>query len=133
MFHVKHFSKVKCKNVSCETLRKEGKHMITRNGVCYDLTITPYSFRVDNLTYMFSSKPHLDKFKNKYKENRDTINESLQRRFNYEIEVNLLADIVLYRKIETRGFLIVTNEGKELCQKSLKFGGGKVTFTNSNE
>jgi hypothetical protein len=107
--------------------------MITRNGVCYDLNISSYRHKVGGLTYVFSSQLHLEKFKSKLKENRDIINYSLTKRFNYSVDVSQLADIVLYRKIETRGFLIVTTEGNELCQKSLKFGGGKVTSQTSNE
>lgn len=102
--------------------------MITRNGVCYDLSISPYRYTVNGLTFMFSSKTHLDKFKKKLKENRDIINYSLTRRFNISVNVSQLADIVLYRKIETRGFLIVTGEGKELCQNSITFIGGEVTI-----
>ena len=107
--------------------------MITRNGVCYDLNISSYRYKVGNLTFVFSSQLHLDKFKKKLKENRDIINYSLSKRFNLHVDVTELADIVLYRKVETRGFLIVTGEGNELCQKSLKYVGGKVTLPNSNE
>ena len=102
--------------------------MITRNGVCYDLSISPYRYTVDGLVYMFSSKPHLDKFKKKLKENRDIINYSLSKRFNVGVDVSQLADVVLYRKIETRGFLIVTVEGKEICQNSITYTGGEVTI-----
>lgn len=100
--------------------------MISRNGVCYDLSISSYKHTVNGLTFAFSSKLHLDKFKKKLKENRDIINYSLTKRFNVSVDVSQLADIVLYRKIETRGFLIVTREGKELCQNNITFGGGEV-------
>lgn len=100
--------------------------MISRNGVCYDLSISSYKHTVNGLTFVFSSKLHLDKFKKKLKENRDIINYSLTKRFNVPVDVSQLADIVLYRKIETRGFLIVTCEGKELCQNNITFGGGEV-------
>lgn len=119
MFHVKHSEGV--------------KRVITRNGVCYDLTISSYRHTVNGLTFVFSSKLHLDKFKKKLKENRDIINYSLTKRFNIHVDVSELADVVLYRKIETRGFLIVTSEGNELWQNNLKFVGGKVTLQNSNE
>lgn len=102
--------------------------MITKNGVCYDLKISPYRLTQGNLTFVFSSKPHLDKFKKKLRENRDIINYSLSKRFNFHIDVSQLADIVLYRKIETRGFLIVTAEGNELCQDNITFGGGEATI-----
>lgn len=49
------------------------------------------------------------------------------------VDISELADVVLYRKIETRGFLIVTSEGKELCQKSLLYYGGTVKPKNSKE
>lgn len=101
--------------------------MITKNGVCYDLTISSYRYTKDNLTFVFSSQLHLDKFKKKLKENRDIINYSLTKRFNFNVDVSQLADVVLYRKIETRGFLIITPDGNELCQKSLLFVGGKMT------
>lgn len=104
--------------------------MITRNGVCYDLSISPYRWTNGELTFMFSSKPHLDKFKKKMKENRDIINYSLSKRFNFTVNVSELADVVLYRKIETRGFLIVTREGKELCPNNIRFDGGEVTIQN---
>ena len=115
-------------NVSRET--KAGEKMITRNGVCYDFNISEYRHTENGLTFVFSSQLHLDKFKNKLKENRDIVNYSLTKRFNFSVDVAQLADIVLYRKIETRGFLIVTNEGKELWQTSnIKFVGGQVMPT----
>jgi YHS domain-containing protein len=104
--------------------------MITKNGVYYDLTKSTYTYKDGGLTYVFSSKLHLDKFKKKLKENRDIINYSLSKRFNVNVKVSQLADIVLYKKIETRGFLIYTVEGKEICQESVTFVGGEVTTQN---
>lgn len=100
--------------------------MISRRGVVYDLTISPYRCTVDGLTFVFTSQLHLDKFKHKVKENRDIINYSLSKRFNINVDVSQLADVVLYRKIETRGFLIVTDEGKEICQNRITYVGGEV-------
>lgn len=106
--------------------------MLTRNGVCYDFKLSQYRATVDGTTYVFSSQLHLDKFMSKYRDNRETVNRSLSNRFNVHVDVSALADIVLYKKIETRGFLIVT-EDKELWQnKSLKYVGGQVTPLNSN-
>jgi YHS domain-containing protein len=104
--------------------------MKTRNGVYYDLTHSCYRVTVDGLTFVFSSKSHKDKFKKKLKENREIVNYSLTKRFKLTVNVSQLADIVLYRKIETRGFLILTNEGNSICQKSVKFVGGKVIMPN---
>lgn len=104
--------------------------MISKNGVVYDLSISPYRHTTGGLIYVFSSQLHLDKFKRKLKENRDIINYSLTRRFNMTVNASQLADVVLYRKIETRGFLIVTVEGKQLCQDNITYGGGVVTIQN---
>lgn len=104
--------------------------MMTKNGVCYDLTKSIYHYKIGNLTFVFSSQLHLDKFKKKYKENRDIINYSLTKRFNFTVNVSQLADIVLYRKIETRGFLIIADDGKHLCQKSIILNGVEVTIQN---
>lgn len=106
--------------------------MLSRNGVFYDLQVSTYRTKVDGLTFVFSSKLHLEKFKKKYRENRDIVNYSLSRRFGVAVDVSQLADVVLYRKIETRGFLIVTNEGNELWLETLRYVGGKATFKNSN-
>lgn len=100
--------------------------MITRDGVCYDLAISPYKTTINGLTFVFSSKLHLDKFKQKIKENRDIINYSLSKRFKVNVDVSKLADVVLYRKVETRGFLIITGEGKEICQRNITYVGGEV-------
>lgn len=107
--------------------------MITRNGVCYDLQMSPYRYTKDGLTFVFSSQIHLDKFKMKYKENRDIVNYSLTKRFKMNVNASQLADVVLYRKVETRGFLIVTAEGKTLCQKSLVYNGWRVTTQIFND
>lgn len=104
--------------------------MKTRNGVFYDLKHSTYRHEENGLTFVFSSKNHLEKFKKKILENREKINYSLSNRFNFNIDVSVLADIVLYNKIETRGFLIVSKGGTELCQRSITYGGGIVTFKN---
>lgn len=106
--------------------------MFTRNGVCYDLQKSTYRTTVNGLTFVFSSRLHLDKFKKKLHENRDIINYSLTRRFNVTVDVSQLADIVLYKKIETRGFLIVTNEGTELWLENLICGGVKAMQKSYN-
>lgn len=100
--------------------------MKTRNGVCYDLTLSDFIYESEGVQYVFSSQLHLDKFKAKKKENRDIINYSLSRRFNLPVNVNHLADMVLYRKIETRGFLVFS-EGTRLCQEDITYIGGRVT------
>lgn len=105
--------------------------MISRNGVYYDLSKSDYKYSVNGITFVFSSLLHLQKFKKKYKENRIKINSSLTNRFGMYVDVSALADMVLYKKIETRGFLVVCDEGYEIWEKEhIIFGGGKMTKRN---
>lgn len=101
--------------------------MRTRNGVYYDLNKSIYKHTCNGLTFIFSSRLHLNKFIDRQKEHRKAINASLSNRFNIMVDFPLLADIVLYRKIETRGFLVIDKEGNKLCQRHLKCGGESVT------
>lgn len=107
--------------------------MITRNGIFYDLTNSHYKHKIEDLTYVFSSKLHLEKFVKKLQENRDIINYSLSKRFGYSVDVSQLADLVLYKKIESRGFLIISDRGNSLCKDHIKYAGGKVTIKTLEE
>ena len=104
--------------------------MMTRNGIVYKLELSPYTVTVDDTTFYFSSKNHLEKFTEKLTENREVIGYSLSKRFGFSINIKLLADIVLYSKIETRGFLINRKGVNYLCKKDIILSGGKVTKKN---
>ena len=57
--------------------------------------------------------------------NRDWLNDSMTRRFKFNMSLDVLADFSLYRKIETRGFLIIdesTGVAYE-CPESIEFRG----------
>ena len=107
---------------------------MTRGGVEYNLNISPYRYTNDvGLTFVFSSKYHLEVFKNKQTENRKRLNESLSNRFNYYVEFNVLADCVLYKQIEQRGFLILKDGENYSCQNIVKFVGEKATKKNLHD
>jgi hypothetical protein len=103
--------------------------MKTRNGIYYDMTKSPYRIKPPdtNLTFVFSSDLHLTKFEEQYKANRNEFNMKYSVRFRLDIDMKVLPDILLYKKIETRGFLIVDEGGQMICQENLKLTGGKVT------
>ena len=86
---------------------------ITAHGVCYDLEETPYRYEWRGITYCFSSIPHLNKFKREVRKRELWLNDSLSRRFGVTVSLELVADIQLYRQVETRGFYILTNDGAE--------------------
>lgn len=109
--------------------------MLTRGGVCYDLVKTPFEStqRYTNqgeMVFKFSSEYNLNNFNNKFKENREKINTSLSKRFNLNINCDLLADIKLYEKIEKRGFLIVGESESIECLNNTTLDGMITTTRN---
>lgn len=99
---------------------------LTKCGVAYDLEISPYRVMVEGYTYVFSSRMHLNKFKDKLNANRERINKSLTVRFNFPVAINVLCDVTLYERIESRGFLILTETGEKLWQNQYQLNGAKL-------
>jgi hypothetical protein len=102
--------------------------MLTRNGVCYNLKISPYKFRINNVRFVFSSQLHLEKFKVGYLENRNIMNKKITERHGVETNLTLFCDIAFYKKIETRGFLLQLDTGEYVCQEKVQLDGEKVTL-----
>lgn len=85
----------------------------TRGGVWYDLAESPISYEWRGLTYRFSSESHRSKFVREVRKRELWLRDSLSRRFRCTVELDVMADIQLYSQVETRGFLVVTNDGAE--------------------
>lgn len=82
------------------------------------------------MTFVFSSDLHLVKFEEQYKEHRAEQEMKFKARYRFEIRLNNLFDLVLYKKIETRGFLVITEGGQKICRENLLLSGEKVTPKN---
>jgi hypothetical protein len=106
--------------------------MKTRNGIYYDLTLSTYKFKVPdtNITFVFSSDLHMMKFEDQYKANRNDHNLKLKARFRINVDMKVMPDVLLYKKIETRGFLMVNEGGHRICQEQLILIGEKATLKN---
>jgi len=78
----------------------------SRSNVYRILSESPFTHEEENIKFFFASQNHLDSFTEKKEENRNSINGSLSNRFKMAISLNVLADITLYSKIETRGFYL---------------------------
>lgn len=104
--------------------------MMTRNGIVYNLNLSPYIFGINDTMFCFSSKNHLEKFTEKLQENRELISYSLSKRFGFNINVTLLADINLYAKVESRGFLIKHRGESYTCKKDIILSGATLTKKN---
>ena len=112
--------------------------MLTRNGIAYNLKLSPYEFLVnysngESIKYKFSSLLYKDNFTKKIDNNRETINGSLSKRFGIDISNDILCDLKLYSSIEKRGFLIETEEGSYQCLNTIKLDGQNKILKKSVE
>ena len=82
---------------------------MTKNGIEFNLNKSNYKYNKGIITFYFSSKLYLEKFKN----NVDDYVEMESRKINakYKVDINLYYYfmVVFYSKIEKRGFLIKYN------------------------
>lgn len=99
---------------------------LTRSKVAYNLEISPHRYRVHGLEYVFSSELYMNKFIEKRGENQEKINESLSKRFGFNILLPILADLKLYNTIEKRGFLIIMNGDKIRCPSDIILDGNSL-------
>ena len=94
---------------------------MTRGGIEYNFSISPFTVDTEKYTFVFSSQLHADKFREGLEENRQRINESLSNRFNIYIYADEIADFLLYGAIERRGYLIKDHEGGAIrCQSEIR-------------
>ena len=80
---------------------------LTRSGVCYNLSESPFSVEWMGMWFYFSSHTHLLKFRKLMNERASWLRESLSRRFHVRVCAGRLAVIQLYMQVERRGFRIV--------------------------
>lgn len=86
--------------------------MLTKHGVCYDLSESPFVCSTAHFEYRFSSANHMRKFADNVQQRKDWLNDSLSRRFHVSIEVDILAELQLYMQTETRGFHVTDERGR---------------------
>lgn len=107
---------------------------LTRRGVAYDLNISPHRLEVpyehETVVYVFSSALYKKKFYEQFLDNREVLGASLSKRFGFKVENDLLYDLKLYTTIEKRGFLILKDGVKFLCQENIILDGDRMTKQN---
>jgi hypothetical protein len=86
--------------------------MLTKHGICYDLSESPFVCSTAHFEYRFSSANHMRKFADNVQQRKDWLNDSLSRRFHVSIEVDILAELQLYMQTETRGFHVTDERGR---------------------
>lgn len=96
---------------------------MTRNGIEYQLEKSPFIFKDDNLLFYFSSKNHLNKFVINLEKFICDMRYKFSERYGYYCCFDLLFMLMLYSKIETRGFY-VKYKGREFkCKNQVTLGG----------
>lgn len=80
--------------------------MVTKRGIYYDLDETLYSYRISDLKFYFSSKKYRDKFIKESEEFRKLETYKFENRYGTRLLSNEYFLILLYNRIEKRGFLI---------------------------
>ncbi len=87
--------------------------MITKNGVCYNIKESPFTYSWRGMVFFFSSEYHRAKFMREVVKREKWLDDSLSKRFKCTVHLPILADIQLYTQVETRGFYIQTDDGAE--------------------
>ena len=103
--------------------------MATRNGIEYNLWDSHYICDWGCYRFYFSSATHLAKFKKNIKIRIEWLDDSLSRRFRFDVIVPSLAVFQLYRQVETRGFLIFNADKGEWydCPENITFHGMRIS------
>lgn len=104
---------------------------ITRNGVVYFLPDSKFIANIYGIKYYFSSQRHLDKFKAEFITNREMLFYSLHKRFRLWMNFDILADLVFYKKVETRGFYIEYGGYCFTCLEDITLAGEQKILPRS--
>lgn len=83
--------------------------MLTINGIWTDIYESTYSYKVDNITFYFSSTVYRDKFAARYETFWLEEQKKLELKYGCNIKCKSLMLIRLYTLIEKRGFRIEIN------------------------
>ena len=106
--------------------------MTTKNGVAYDLGNTPFSCMVGDYEFRFSSGTHMKKFVERLDVRIPWMRDSMQRRFKFDIETDLIATVQLYMMIESRGFYLRNTMTGEVfrCAENITLNGTRISARN---
>lgn len=79
----------------------------TLKGVFHNLKESEYTISNGEIVFFFSSKYYLNKFLGDYDTHREKFNKTTERiTIDNPLNMEILADINLYKKIEKRGFYV---------------------------
>lgn len=111
---------------------------MTKSGVEANLKISPYSYKIEyrakTIEYYFSTARAMNRFVEMLESNRKFISGSLENRFKVKfIIANDFCDLILYRKIESRGFYILIDGRGYEWPGSLYYNGTELCEMKCND
>ena len=98
----------------------------SRNGVFYDLNESDYRYVTSMYTLVFSSKSHMEKFVKTHGQYSNKIGSIIFTRLKVHFSDNILSDILCYKSIESRGFLVIINGYKCTSIDEIEFVNGCI-------
>ena len=99
----------------------------TKRGIYHDLTESEYAVSNGEIALFFSSRVYMKKFLRDYEANRGKWRKRLVSREKEPLPINLdtLADVLLYEEIERRGFRAVVMGVEYDWERLLHFALGQ--------
>lgn len=100
---------------------------VTRRGIYHDLTESEYAVSNGEIAFSFSSRVYMNKFLRDYEANRGKWRKRLVSREKEPLPINLdtLADVLLYEEIERRGFRAVVKGVEYDWERLLQYALGQ--------
>lgn len=92
---------------------------ISRYGVVYDLSKSPFRVECAGMVFAFSNIAHAQKFERDVATKQEWLSDSMGRRFHFCVDCSKLAALQLYERIEGRGFMVELPDGSIVRDKSL--------------
>jgi hypothetical protein len=106
----------------------------TKDGIFHNLKESEYTVSNSEIVFFFSSKFYLNKFMEEYKTHREKFNRTTKRiTIDNPLNMEILADITLYRYIEKRGFLVWLKGSSISWEELHRYALRKMTEPNTEE
>lgn len=97
------------------------KKIKTVRGIYLNIKESDYSYNFKGLTFYFSSKKYLEKFKKTVKTYLENEIYKIKIKYNINISIDLFIIISYYKKIEKRGFRIYDNLNEKEITENVCF------------
>lgn len=95
--------------------------MLTTGEIYLNIEESDYKYTIEGISFYFSSKVYLEKFKNKVKEFISLETAKIYVRYKINLNLDLYFMIVLYTRIEKRGFRVYDEINKKKLTKNVTF------------